>query len=82
MSWHSSAHRPYKIAISIARGERNVFLKKSAMQGNNLLHEKIDNYCQATIIHKNRSSVNHTDETLGACGDGTSNASTNKKIVA
>jgi hypothetical protein len=82
MSWHSSAHRPYKIAISIARGERNVFLKNSAMQGNNLLHEKIDNYCQATFIHKNRSSVNHTDETLGACGDGTSNASANKKIVA
>jgi hypothetical protein len=52
MSWHSSAHRPYKIAISIARGERNVFQNKSAMQGNNLLHEKIDNYCQPTIIHK------------------------------
>jgi hypothetical protein len=78
MSWHSSAHRRYKIAISIARGERNVFSKKPAMQGNNLLHEKIDNYCQATIIQKNRSSVNHTDETLGACEDGISNASANK----
>jgi hypothetical protein len=43
MSWHSSAHRPYKIPISIARDERNVF-KKSTMQGNNLFHERIDTY--------------------------------------